>query len=590
MIINLDSITIDKPIPGLPWTPSRCSTLTDLLTALVTQVGSSQDVHASSGAYDPATEAIIITLSNNSTFAIPAAQLLPVVADGVTITGNGTAANQLTGYRVDYDPATGAMTISPPTGAPTVIVAQTALTETAIDTEGLAGAAGSTVTTQQLLDTLAHHATTPPTNAAGPNATIVNGVLNLPNPLPVANFVRTSKLGLTAGYSATPSSGTQAGNPLTYQWAAVARPGTTGTATPATPTAATTAITFSAPGQYDVTLTVTDANGNSASRTETINVNRILEVASPVETNNDYLATINAALAWKNANDPNNTYKILVRGNTSEAAMVGADRVHIHFQNGAAATFAGAAFTWTTAPVDFRMSADQANPYAPAIINNVAGTPITMDGLDATNLIIENLAIVSAGRCLNTNNVSNLYLRNVVTRTTGADPYNHAHTGGVNITLEHCTAIGTGIAFALIAAPGRANTMKLLHSYGEVTASPAAATLATLYVPGATATGITQDILVMGNTLINNGTGNNSAGVPRSVLINGGSVTAVVTGARFVNNTLIQNVVGNPVLRTQSGDASKNTIPLLGNQLLGGVAFSNCAPAPVTTTNSNDII
>jgi hypothetical protein len=29
---------------------------------------------------------------------------------------------------------------------------------------------------------------------------------------------------------------------------------------------------------------------------------------------------------------------------------------------------------------------------------------------------------------------------------------------------------------------------------------------------------------------------------------------------------------------------------MLGNQMLGGVAFSNCASAVVTTTNSNDIL
>lgn len=158
MIINLDSITIDKAIPGLNWTPSRCSTLADLLAALVAQAGSAQDIHAVSGVYDPATEAIIITLSNHSTFSIPAALLLPVTTDGDTITGNGTAENPLIGYKVEYDPATGALTITPPGGAPVTIPAQTALTEPATDTEGLLGAAGSTVTTQQLLDALATRA------------------------------------------------------------------------------------------------------------------------------------------------------------------------------------------------------------------------------------------------------------------------------------------------------------------------------------------------------------------------------------------------------------------------------------------------
>lgn len=733
MIINLDSITIDKAIPGLNWTPSRCSTLADLLAALVAQAGSGQDLHAVSGLYNPQTESIVITLSNNSTFSIPASLLLPVVADGATITGNGTTANKLTGYKVEYDGATGALTITPPGGAPVTIPAQTALTEPATDTEGLLGTPGATVTTQQLMDRLAlcclnqpgapiaipdsafstsgnpsetaaqawiqtNHPNAPhgqkftyttygepdgidyiweaqgdhtilrledltfgrilvpstafadPTNPtaaeaqawltnndaypagtllvypgsgtetdpdwvwlidsigdpintespalaslttkADSKATVTGNTLNVPNPLPVANFVRTGKIGLTASYSAIASSGTQEGNPLTYQWTVAARTGTTGTATLDTPSANTTAVTFSAPGQYDVTLTVTDANGNTASTTKTIAVNRILEVASPDETNNDYLVTITAALAWKTANDPSNTYKILVRGNTTEPATItNADRAHIHFAAGASATFNGIVFHWTTAPVDLRLSADLANPYAPAIISPVnAVASVTIDGIDATNLIIDNIAILSAGRALTSNNTANLYLRNVASRTTGADPYNHAHTGGVNIVVENCVAIGVGIAFALVPAQGRANTMKLLHSYGEVGATPTTNTLAVLYTPGSIWAGTTQDILVMGNTLINNGAGNNASGVPRSVIVNGGSVAAVVTGARFLNNTLIQNGAGNPVIRSQSGDASKNTIPMLGNQLLGGVAFSNCASAVVTTTNSNNIL
>ena len=146
------------------------------------------------------------------------------------------------------------------------------------------------------------------------------------------------------------------------------------------------------------------------------------------------------------------------------------------------------------------------------------------------------------------------------------------------------------MAFALIAAQNRANTMRLINSYGEVFSVPASFTLAVLYTPGSVWAGTTQDILVAQNTLINNAAGNNGSGVPRSVVVNGGSVGAVVTGARFVDNTLIQNVAGNPVMRTQSADASRNVMPMLGNQMVGGVAFSNCASVAVTTTNSNDIL
>lgn len=157
MLINLQSIVIDKPIPGLTGVAfGRCTTLADVLAALATRAG--VDIHATNGHYDPATEAIVITLSNGSSFNIPAALLLPVAADGVTITGNGTASNKLTGYKVAYDAATGALTITPPTGTAVTVPAQTATMEKATDPHNVLGqGADAEVTTQQLLDHFAAH-------------------------------------------------------------------------------------------------------------------------------------------------------------------------------------------------------------------------------------------------------------------------------------------------------------------------------------------------------------------------------------------------------------------------------------------------
>jgi hypothetical protein len=317
----------------------------------------------------------------------------------------------------------------------------------------------------------------------------------------------------------------------------------------------------------------------------------VVNVASPPESNNHYLATVTAAWAWKNANDPNNTYQILVRGNTTEpASIVNADRAHIHYEAGANSSFSANGYSWTTTPADARLTADRSNPYRPAV--TAVGTALNLDGVDATNLHIESIGLLSlGGRAIMSNNMSNLRLHDVGTRGTGnIDPYVHAHVGGENVTVSDCYSVGFGMAFALIAAQNRANTMRLINSYGEVFSVPASFTLAVLYTPGSVWAGTTQDLLVAQNTLINNAAGNNGSGVPRSVVVNGGSVTAVVTGARFVDNTLIQNVAGNPVMRTQSVDASRNVIPMLGNQMVGGVAFSNCASAVVTTTNSNDIL
>jgi len=779
--MNISCIIVDKPIPGLAGlTYNKCTTLAEVLAAMAG--AAAVDIYAVSGVYDPATETIVITLSNNSTFTIPAALLLPVVADGDSITGNGTAGNPLKGYKVEYDAAGGALTITPPGGTPVNVPAQTAGTESAIDSQDVVGnGAGATVTTQQLLDGLAAtshpaataaaasnpaltldpvtqvanldlnaagsydnagsglsaesvqgaldelaaccpsdsqlipagafvdpaHPTTAevqawssangpfgpntllvypgmgsfgdpdyvwevdrsggvinladraccpgatleipasafadpanPTQAeaqawidgqgalspgtqiiyntslagnledpdfvwlvneigdapsikddgrffvtAGPDAAtivtgpvpvphgdrlhlwgnslsfavvagsalvqgeltaptqspaasaeLVGGVLNLPNPLPVASFTRTSKIGLTAAYSAVSSSGTQDGNPVTYDWAA----GGPGTVTFGTPTGSVTTVVFGAPGQYTINMQVTDANGNSASHSQTINVARLLEVGSPDESANDYLATVTAALAWLAANDPTNSYEIIVRSNTVEPAPItNADRVHIHYASGAASSFAGDGYGWTSTPVDLKLTGASASPYAPAVI--AGATALSLTGIDASQMQITNIAFLTTGfRAIVSSNVDNLYLEEVGARSTSSDPYTTAHNGGVNLTLVRCAAVGNGIAYALVPVAGRANSMRLLDSYGEVSSTPATFTLATLYLPGTIAVGMTQEILVANNVLINNGAGNNGSGVPRAVVVNGGSATSDPTGAKLVGNQLIQ--------------------------------------------------
>ena len=272
-------IVVDKPIAGINLPFNRCTKLSDVLAALVPGA----DVHAVSGVYNPVTESIVITLSNGSTFSIAAALLLPVVADGTTVKGNGTTGNPLVGYAVAYDAVTGDLTITPPGGAPIIVPAQTATDEAAIDSGGLLGAPGAEVTTQALLDA------------------IVNVGTNLPEPLPVAQITRTSKLGLRATYSAVGSSSTDMATTLTLAWSGTPRAGTSGTATFAAPTALSSAVTFSAPGQYDISLTVTDSNGNTGTDTQTINVARVLEVAGADGEINDYLADVSAAVVAINA-------------------------------------------------------------------------------------------------------------------------------------------------------------------------------------------------------------------------------------------------------------------------------------------------
>ncbi|RTK99380.1 MAG: hypothetical protein EKK57_09650 [Proteobacteria bacterium] len=86
-------------------------------------------------------------------------------------------------------------------------------------------------------------------------------------PSPVALFSYITS-GLTATFDGTGSTSTQVGTSLTYQW--------TGSGPAAvtfgTPTAASTTATFTLPGNYIITLTVTDSNSVAKAYTQTVKI------------------------------------------------------------------------------------------------------------------------------------------------------------------------------------------------------------------------------------------------------------------------------------------------------------------------------
>lgn len=517
MITNLQSIIVDQPIPGLTGVSfTKCTTLADVLAALA--AGSGSDVYAVSGAYDPATETLVMTLSNGSAFSIPATDLLPVLTDGVTIRGSGVNGSPLVGYQVNYTAATGALTILAADGTVTTAPAQTAQSEAATDTMGLLGTAGATVTTQQLLDYVGAHlsdcypgdtleipasAFADPVNPtqveaqawidaqgplapgtqiiynrfadgdgedpeyvwlvneigdatnierpalaalttnAGSRATVTapgGATLNVPDPLPVASFVRTSKLGLTAAYSAASSSGTQEGNPLTYAWSAAPRASTVGTATLATPADVSSTVAFSAPGHYDVTLTVTDANGNSSSQTQPIKVSRTLEVGGANSEISDYVATVGDAINWINANDPPSAtapWTILVADDTQETQSMVTIPTHTTLQ--------GIGHPTITIAERVEVSG--------------AATDARLIDLQITSTVSTGAALIVAGPALNTQ------LRNVT-----VDGALHGTTlSGINMTVDGLLSIarnGVGIVVGSATAPTSTGVMTNSRGYG----------------------------------------------------------------------------------------------------------------------------
>ena len=335
------------------------------------------DVRLAGVSYNKKTKKLTFTLSDDTTLGpVDVSDLLLVQADGVTVTGDGTSSNVLKAGALKTNGAQGASGLYTWTGAdgtgfsfttgcpddaqvmpgsafvdlnqPTLaeIDAWVAangpfavgtpilypLTGTVADPDYVwlvgspLGAAGTVTNVESPARGLQGLTNLPGAQArVGAAGSATGEVLNVPNPLPVAQIVRTSKLGLTATFDGSWASGTQEGNSLTYGWTATAGPETVGTVTLGAAGSPTTTAIFSAPGEYSITLTVTDANGNTATAAQPVKVQRLIEVGGITVDGNDYVATLGAAVAWVTAHgSPAATapWRIDVLNDTVELAQV----------------------------------------------------------------------------------------------------------------------------------------------------------------------------------------------------------------------------------------------------------------------------
>lgn len=124
-------------------------------------------------------------------------------------------------------------------------------------------------------------------------------------PLPVSLFCTEITGALSGSVDGSPSTSTQDGVNITYAWAATGP----GALNFDTPTAATSGFTATVPGDYTITLTVTDDNGNTQTFCQTIYVpaqdecNTVFEIPDTAFANNDVPTDVEA-LTWITANGP----------------------------------------------------------------------------------------------------------------------------------------------------------------------------------------------------------------------------------------------------------------------------------------------
>lgn len=130
--------------------------------------------------------------------------------------------------------------------------------------------------------------------------------VNVGTPLPVALFFYTASV-LSGSLNGNPSTSTQQNVTITHAWTATG-PGTMTFSNPASPNPT---FSVSAPGEYVVTLTVTDSNGNTNSFQQTICVKAAPDCLTYVPLPNAAFANILSptdaeVAAWITANGPFN--------------------------------------------------------------------------------------------------------------------------------------------------------------------------------------------------------------------------------------------------------------------------------------------
>lgn len=263
-------------------------------------------------------------------------------------------------------------------------------------------------------------------------------------PLPVADFTVASKIALTGGLYALASSATDAANgPLTYAWSGP--PAVTFGA----PTADYTAFTATAPGQYDIGLTVTDAAGHTAQQEQRIVVDRVLYVGG---TEQSAFTALQNAFDWINANDAANaaSYVIKVTGTTADAVRIVPNLARLELASTAVipvgVDFPAGSFAW---PAMGRGHARIVSTNGPAI-TLTTGTTVSMTGMRlecndgaASVVTLAGGSTLSLGFASITGAAANgiTGLGNVVAYSTGIG-LALALTNGSSVTALACTFSG----------------------------------------------------------------------------------------------------------------------------------------------------
>ena len=227
------------------------------------------------------------------------------------------------------------------------------------------------------------------------NAQAVTKLIEVADTVLVAAYEITSKVALTATFDGSTSVGA-----ATYAWTDVPLNGTVGAVTWGTPAAAVTTAVFPRDGEWQITLTVTSADGQVKTITKNIGVARYLQVnGAMTEINGQYFNSLQAAFDWINTNDAANAalYTIVVQSVTRDTGRITPNTARVHFETRGLVLFGvdfpAGIYRWT-GTIDTNTLMNGIGSTAGSAITAVAGSILQIEGIginctDATAYAID---------------------------------------------------------------------------------------------------------------------------------------------------------------------------------------------------------
>lgn len=415
-------------------------------------------------------------------------------------------------------------------------------------------------------------------------ASTVNIFSLLEHIYPNATIRIPTKIGMLLTFAADTNVIVDVNGPLTYEW--------TGDFTYDAPTGATTNATAPGPGEYQVILTITDADGQTFQAFDMVKVDYIIEIGGASREISDYFANLTLAIAWRDANDAGQTYKFIVMADTAEPEMLAnVDHAHIVWTNGTTTTFAAdeRGFAWTSVtPEDVSLSTESPRPWDDPNIVVTGREAISLNDVIATNMRFLGLSMTGIFG-IDVNNCLNVHLKDcsfICNAAGNGNTYNAHFYHNVDLTIERCTSYGRGHSYVLEDNHGR-----MIDCYGEVIAEPSLETSGALLIYNqALAIGGRFDVL--GGRFVHNLDGFASvSGMPRCPITLSDHIVPTVAsynGLTVSGVSAVHRVVGGYAVGATSLVAGTTGVRFVGCSLVG--ALLNVTSIAGSASGQNHVI